>query len=311
MNEVQPAFTAENTDKNDTENELTAQKNETAKKNEKNLTAQKSKTESENEDKPTAQKSGRKKSSLAAGLIVIVFAVVGLACSIIFAVNKIVDYTKQKEQIKFNEYSSLLISAAAIDIAPFDDITGADMKELVEMSVWSIIGSAENPNSFEYKSGSLVVPAEAVESAFTHFFGTQRTIEHMTVQGYGYEFTYNTTENAYYIPITSLTPLYTPKVTDIEKKGNAVTVTVGMVNSDKWLQNSETGDLSTPAPDKYVKVTFREESGNRYISAVRTLSAPETATIDTANVTAATGANETANNETTTADGETTTAEKQ
>ncbi len=294
MNEIQPEFTAKNTDKNGAENEPTAQKSETEKDNE-----------------STTQKSGRKKSSLAAGLIVIVFAVVGLVCSTIFAVNKIVDYTKQKEQVKFNEYSSLLISAAAIDIAPFDDITGADMKELVEMSVWSVIDSAENPNSFEYKSGSLVVPAETVESAFAHFFGTQRTIEHMTVQGYGYEFTYNTTENAYYIPITSLTPLYTPKVTDIEKKGNAVTVTVGMVNSDKWLQNSETGDLSTPDPDKYVKVTFREENGNRYISAVRTLSAPETATIDTASISTATGSNETENNETATADDKTTTAEKQ
>lgn len=239
-------------------------------------------------EQPT--RGGRKKSSLAAGLIVIFFAAVGLVCSIVFAVNKIGDYTAQKEQAKFNEYASVLISAAAIDIAPFDDITGADMKELVEMSVWSVISDAEDPNSFEYRSGSLVVPAATVEAAFTRFFGTQRTIEHMTVQGYGYEFTYNTTENAYYIPITSLTPIYTPKVTEIEKKGNSVMVTVGLVNSDRWLQNSETGDLSTPDPDKYEKVIFREENGSRYISAVRSLSAPETATTAQSAASAATAA---------------------
>ena len=67
-------------------------------------------------------------------------------------------------------------------------------------------------------------------------------------------------------------------MTDVEKKGNSVTVTVGLVNSDRWLQNSETGDLSAPEPDKYEKVIFREENGSRYISAVRSLSAPETAT---------------------------------
>lgn len=239
-------------------------------------------TESES-DKPVPEKttksiSGRKKTSLAAGIIVILFAIIGFVYCIVFAIGKIGDYTAQKKQEQLNEYASLLISAAAIDIVPFDDITGADMSELVEMSVWSIIGSAENPSSFEYKSGSLVVPAAAVEKAFSDFFGTQRTIEHMTVQGYGYEFTYNSTENAYYIPITSLTPIYTPKVTDVEKKGNSITVTVGLVNSDRWLQNSETGDLSSPEPDKYEKVVFREENGNRYISAVRSLSAPETAT---------------------------------
>lgn len=239
---------------------------------------------------------GRKKSSLAAGLIVIFFAAVGLVCSIIFAVNKIGDFTAQKKQKEFNEYASVLISAAAIDIAPFDDITGADMKELVEMSVWSVISDAENPNSFEYKSGSLIVPSATVEAAFTRFFGKQRTIEHMTVQGYGYEFTYNTTENAYYIPITSLTPIYTPKVTDVEKKGNSVTVTVGLVNSDRWLQNSETGDLSAPEPDKYEKVIFREENGSRYISAVRSLSAPETATTSQSAATTAATASTAADN---------------
>ena len=261
-------------------------------------------------EQPT--RGGRKKSSLAAGLIVIFFAAVGLVCSIVFAVNKIGDYTAQKEQAKFNEYASVLISAAAIDIAPFDDITGADMKELVEMSVWSVISDAEDPNSFEYRSGSLVVPAATVEAAFTRFFGTQRTIEHMTVQGYGYEFTYNTTENAYYIPITSLTPIYTPKVTEIEKKGNSVTVTVGLVNSDRWLQNSETGDLSTPDPDKYENVIFREENGSRYISAVRSLSAPETATTAQSAASAATAAadNTEQTGITSVSDGTSTTAEQ-
>ena len=261
-------------------------------------------------EQPT--RGGRKKSSLAAGLIVIFFATVGLVCSIVFAVNKIGDYTAQKEQAKFNEYASVLISAAAIDIAPFDDITGADMKELVEMSVWSVISDAEDPNSFEYRSGSLVVPAATVEAAFTRFFGTQRTIEHMTVQGYGYEFTYNTTENAYYIPITSLTPIYTPKVTEIEKKGNSVTVTVGLVNSDRWLQNSETGDLSTPDPDKYENVIFREENGSRYISAVRSLSAPETATTAQSAASAATAAadNTEQTGITSVSDGTSTTAEQ-
>ena len=261
-------------------------------------------------EQPT--RGGRKKSSLAAGLIVIFFAAVGLVCSIVFAVNKIGDYTAQKEQAKFNEYASVLISAAAIDIAPFDDITGADMKELVEMSAWSVISDAEDPKSFEYRSGSLVVPAATVEAAFTRFFGTQRTIEHMTVQGYGYEFTYNTTENAYYIPITSLTPIYTPKVTEIEKKGNSVTVTVGLVNSDRWLQNSETGDLSTPDPDKYEKVIFREENGSRYISAVRSLSAPETATTAQSAASAATAAadNTEQTGITSVSDGTSTTAEQ-
>lgn len=283
MNEEKSAFTAESTDKNISENGQ------------------------------TAQKSGRKKSSLAAGLIVIVFAAVGLVCSISFAVNKIADFAEQKQQVKFNEYASLLISAAAIDIEPFDDITGADMKELIEMSVWSVISSAEDPNSFEFESGSLIVPAETVEAAFTHFFGTQRTAEHMTVQGYGYEFTYNTTENAYYIPITSLTPIYTPKVTEIEKKGNAVTVTVGMINSDRWLQDGETGDLSSPDPDKFVKVTFREENGSRYISAVRTLSSPETATVNTtdADMTADTTADTSAGTTADTADGSETASAQQ
>lgn len=251
---------------------------------------------------------GRKKSSLAAGFIIIVFALIGIVCCIVFAVGKITDISEKKKQATYNEYASLLISAAAVDIAPFDDITGAEMSELVEMSVWSVISDAENPNEFEYKSGSLVIPAAKVEAAFTHYFGTQRVIEHTTVQGYGYEFTYNSTENAYYIPITSLTPIYTPKVTDIEKKGNSVTATVGLINSDRWLQDSETGDLSSPEPDKYVKVTFREENGAQYISAVRALSAPETATTAVSSAPTAVQPTENSNAENESNTGESTTA---
>lgn len=228
-------------------------------------------------EKPKKEKKNRHGGAMAAGIITLIFAIVGIVATVMFGVGKIKTYSDEKKTEKLNYYNNLLIAAAAIDIEPFDDITSADMSELVEMSVWSVVYNYSKTESFEYSSGNLVVPEENVEAEFTKYFGTQRQIEHMTVTGYGYEFTYDQTEKAYLIPITTLTPIYTPKCTETEKKGNAVTVTAGLINSDMWLQDRETGDITTPEPDKYIKVTFREENDNSYISAIRTLSALETA----------------------------------
>lgn len=232
-------------------------------------------------EKPKKEKKKEKKNrhggTMAAGIVTLIFAIVGIVATVMFGVGKIKTYSDEKKTEKLNYYNNLLIAAAAIDIEPFDDITSADMSELVEMSVWSVVYNYSKTESFEYSSGNLVVPEENVEAEFTKYFGTQRQIEHMTVTGYGYEFTYDQTEKAYLIPITTLTPIYTPKCTETENKGNAVTVTAGLINSDMWLQDRETGDITTPEPDKYIKVTFREENDNSYISAIRTLSALETA----------------------------------
>lgn len=221
------------------------------------------------------------------GIIAIVLAVCGIYFLVNLGVNYYKDIKSEKNLTEYAEFYSFIIPAAAIDIEPFEDVTSAKMSELVEMSVWAVLNSELDPTAYDYSSDSLLLPENEVTAAFINFFGTEVTISHCTVEGYGYEFVYNATEKVYEIPLTTITPIYTPVITELETKAGATTLTVGLLNSGLYSQNAATGELTAPEPDKYIKVTFRTSTSGRYISSVRTSSVPETAWADVTYQTAA------------------------
>ena len=226
-------------------------------------------------EKPDKKKGSR--AGFAVGLILIVFAVVGIVFTVI-SVSRFISAEKDEKLSKqLAEYDPFLLPVAAVDPDGFDDISGAAMDELINIAVWSIIGDDLDPAGFEYSDDELLIPVERVEAAFIEYFGTQRVIEHRTVEGYGYEFKYDSARGVYCLPLTTIAPSYTPKVTAVETKGGATVITCGLINANVWMQDAETGALMSPEPDKYLKVTLREFGGVRYISAIQSSGTPETA----------------------------------
>lgn len=226
-------------------------------------------------------KEERKKGfGFAVGLVVIIFSLVGVVLTVMNTVDYFTAKNNEKSQEELLPYNEFFIPVAAVDPAPFDDVGAADSEELIEIAVWGIIGSNLNPEDYVYTDKELLIPAEKIESSFRYYFGNSAEIKHATVTGYGYEFAYNAEDNTYYIPLTAVEPLYTPFVTEKETKGDTEILTVGLINSGAWKQDSETGDFSRPEPDKYIKITLVNSGNTKYISAVRTSSVPETAIVD-------------------------------
>jgi len=225
----------------------------------------------------------KKRFSFFFGLITVIFSLIGFMGCILTGINFIKARGEEKKNRDFLSYNEFLVAVAAVDPAPFDDITAASSEELIEIAVWSIIGADMEPDKYDYSSGELAIPVSDVEQAYTRYFGTDKPIVHTSVTGYGYEFSYNAEKGCYFIPLTAIEPFYTPDVTDAEKKGDSVTLTVGLINSNVWKQNSKTGELSRPDPDKYIKVTLRTSGGMTHIGAIRSTNLPETAIVDVNN----------------------------
>lgn len=212
------------------------------------------------------------------GLLIFALAIIGIITIGKYSVAKIASFFDDSEQIAY--YNEYLVPVVANDPVPFDDINSARPENLIDISVWALLRSNLNPDQYEYEGGYMLIPQADVEEMFKSLFGTDVKPIHQTVIGYGYEFTYDQGEMLYRIPLTNMSPIYTPRVIDISKKSSSVILTVAYISSDGWVQDTQ-GNFVAPSPDKYVTITLRDISGTFYLSALQARNAPETVVVET------------------------------
>ena len=218
---------------------------------------------------------GTHKAAFPIGIAVTALALIGLATVLVLIGTGIKNLAAKNKD--YTEYNKLLTPVVLIDPSGFDDITKADMSELIEMSVWAILKSDISPDSFHIGEGGIIIPEADVTEQFKKLFGTEVTPVHATVEGYEYEFTYDADDKTYTIPITGIVPIYTPKVVDKEKSADQIILTVALIAGEAWQQGAD-GSMTQPEPDKYLRVTLRVKDGVQFISAIQATTTPETAT---------------------------------
>ena len=130
------------------------------------------------------------------GLVITVFAVIGLVCVILAGVNATKKAVIKSKNI--DEYNTMLTPVVMNDPDPFDDITKANKNQLIDISVWSILKSNLSPDKYEYGEDGMIIPEEDVTAEFHKLFGTDTEPEHATVNGYGYTFTYDSAKHRRY-----------------------------------------------------------------------------------------------------------------
>lgn len=220
-------------------------------------------------------KKGARKWAFPLGLLIAVLALVGVVTVLVAGVSAIRGVVEKSKN--FDEYNTLLAPVVMNDPAAFDDLTQADPEQLLDITIWSILRSGLSPDQYDYDDNGMVIPEADVTAEFVRLFGTEVAPQHGTVEGYGYTFAYDATQQTYSIPLTGVVPTYTPRVVDKETRGDTIVLTVGYIGGDQWAQD-EQGNMVAPEPDKYMRVTLREGENGYYISALQNTAAPETAT---------------------------------
>ncbi len=220
---------------------------------------------------------GTHKLAFPMGMLVTILAAIGLVTVVVSAVKGF-DGAIEKSQ-KLEEYEKMLTPVVLISPDTFDDVTKADMSQLIEISIWSLLKSDISPDTYESTGEGLLIPKEDVEAQFVKLFGTEVTPVHSTVEGYGMDFVFDSAKGTYTAPLTGITPIYTPDVIEKTTLPNSIVLTVACLAGDGWEQG-ENGEMKAPNPDKYLKITLREKDGAYYISAIQNTSTPETATTE-------------------------------
>ncbi len=209
--------------------------------------------------------------NLLVGIIVIAFAVVGVISLLSVAFSEVKTGIEQRTYKEYSSYEEFITPVVMNDPDTFDDITKADMSQLISIAIWSLLGSDISAEEYKYTDEGILVPAEEVESEFSCLFGSQVKASHMSVDGgEGVEFKYSENKKCYIIPITGITPIYTPTVLDSNERSDSVVLTVGYLSSSEWQQDSN-GNMVAPEPGKIMKITLGKNSDDSfYVRAIQT-----------------------------------------
>lgn len=215
----------------------------------------------------------KKKNKLAfpIGIIAGILAVIGLISVISFTVDTVKNLTDKTAEKQ--EYEKFLAPVVMFDPDPFDDLTQADVPQLLNSAVWALLMSEDGADKYPYSEGEtfgIVVPQADIEQYFISLFGTEIDIAslHASTDMSEYDITYDAALKSYILPITGIESAYTPKVYEIDKQGKSVILSVGYIGNEAWVQIAD-GEYAAPEPDKYMKITLRERSEGMYISSIQ------------------------------------------
>ncbi len=214
------------------------------------------------------------------GLIVLFFAIVGVASLGVLSV-KLVQ--------KASDHSDVMIqlrdlAAPLIEYQPtaFDALENADDTTLLQAAIFRVTEAErirqlkEKTDTYNYETddyGRLILPVEEINASFKALFGDAVTPHHQTLGeegGVAYTFEYDKANACYYVPFSVSSSLYTTVADAIRLHGNEAQVRIGYA----LTQNLPVDDYGNPiTPDsttiEYSQwFTFTETDSGWIITAV-------------------------------------------
>ena len=208
----------------------------------------------------------------ALGLAVIILAVVGVISLVSSFVSDVSEFAEEKTRAEFSEYEEFLSVVVMNDPDTFDDITQANKSQLIAIAVWSLLEKNPEPDTYEYVDSGILIPKKDVEKELSAIFGSDIKYKHQTVDGgEGIEFRFSESKKGYIIPITGITPIYIPRVTDAKERESTITLEVGYLATSDWTQDSD-GNMVAPEASKNMEITLTKNSeGGFFVRSIRAL----------------------------------------
>ncbi len=206
------------------------------------------------------------------GLTVVILTVIGFISVVDFVSGKLQSTAIKSKQEQAQLYEDFISPVIMNDPDTFDDITKANLQQLLSIAIWSVIDSGADPEKYEYTDDGMLMPQKEVEDEFVSLFGSEVNLSHSTVDGGdGVTFRYSKKKQCYIIPITGIMPIYLPNVTEVDEKDSSVVLTVGYLASADWVQDSE-GNMVPPEPGKYMKITLgKNADGSFFVKAIQNI----------------------------------------
>jgi hypothetical protein len=115
-----------------------------------------------------------------------------------------------------------------------------------------------------------MVPTSDILKNYVKYFGTSVQPFYHTLTDNGITFEYDSKLNLFYIPSKAIIYIFKPKVIDISRSGNTVTLTVQYLSSTGWTKKAD-GTMVPPAPSKTMLYVLNGSNGDYEITAIKNM----------------------------------------
>lgn len=201
------------------------------------------------------------------GAFIILFACIGVVWTVSFATKSIIGLANnQKEKEYFEQFIYPLV---ILDPPPFDSISSLDQKTILTAGVWNFIINADKSNYVVDEYGTISVPQVDIEVYCNQLFGSGITCQHQALGDTEYSFSYNQEGESYDIPTSLVYISYLPRVTQIVREEDQVTLTVEYISPNvTWNYNVFNGKDVSMQPDKRMEYVLEptEDGGYKIVS---------------------------------------------
>lgn len=193
----------------------------------------------------------------------VVVGIVSIVTAGVRFVGSLFDDSGDKE-----EFNVLIAPLVALDPSPFSSIDKANDNTLMEAAIWAALSYEDTTKYARTPEGLIILPSIDVAKYATRMYGPSYMVNHRSIGSLDMEFTYESGQDAYIVPITSLSSSYTPRVEEITTSGNTKILRVAYAQ-----RSGSSADVITN-PDsqviaKYMEYVMIKDANGYYIYAVR------------------------------------------
>ncbi|MCR5601358.1 MAG: hypothetical protein K6G33_11545 [Ruminococcus sp.] len=191
------------------------------------------------------------------GIVMSVFAVIGIIATIAKGVGLFHRFTSG--EVKKDSFTQMIYPAAIMDIEPFSDPSQLTSEQIITATIWSIIMDDSKISKYEPTLDTVSIPDVDVEKYAVELFGENLpAFEHATVGPLESRFYYS--DGAYNVKIKPITHTYAPEIKTIVKNGSDYTLTVDYYDElPQWMDR-------TVAKQVEFKLTEKEDGTFRFSS---------------------------------------------
>lgn len=216
----------------------------------------------------------RRTNGFVLGVAVNIFAIVGIISIIIMIIQSTLSlFDNTKEKKKLEEY---LLPVVMNDITTFENVSAISDQQLKMIALWGVLVNNEQSKYKMNELNYLIVPASEFEMEVKKLFGPDLKINHGTFQqegSYLTAFVYNPEINSYEIDPRPRHDVYSPKVMEIHKVGDEMSVLVGLVPPEGYIEKNVRPNNYEPEPDQYREFILKTVGSDMQI--IKVIDRPE------------------------------------